>query len=145
MKRLSFLTLIAWLAGSMLTVPAQAAAKEAGAAAPPLTFDLLCDSSPVCRIQNASLDSLNGQVIWLYRQSQPAADGTFSSLISLELPGGASRGFAVFGPEGGYLSLGMNDEGSLDHFQAEGTFTRVTQGSTQGRLMFHYQGEYQTN
>ena len=141
MKGLRFLSLIAWLAGSLLTVPAQAA----GFPTPPLTFDLLCDGPQVCRIQNASLDSLNGQVIWFYTQIPVVATGAFESEISLELPGGASRGTAFYGSNGGYFSLGRNNEGSLDRFQTEGTFARSAPGMPKNRLMFHYAGQYPTN
>jgi hypothetical protein len=63
-------------------------------------------------------------------------------LISLELPDGASRGSAFYGTDGGYFSLGRNDEGGLTRFQAYGTLKRSMPGPILGSFLFHADGTY---
>jgi hypothetical protein len=124
---------------------ATAAASPQASTAQPLTFDLLCNGSAVCVIKNASLSYLNGNVIWFYQRPPNVSGVAFSSLISLELPGGSSRGCAFYGPNGGTFSLGRNDDGSLARFMAYGTLLRSIPGPIVGNFLLHADGTYVFN
>ncbi|MDR3573334.1 MAG: hypothetical protein P4L50_05715 [Anaerolineaceae bacterium] len=145
MKNLRFLTLAVFVAAVLTAAPVQAARIDAGSSTQPLTFDLLCNGSSVCLIQNASLPSLNGNAIWFYQRPPNASGEVFSSLISLELPDGSSSGSAFYGPGGGSFSLGRNDEGSLDHFVAYGSLVRSVPGPILGSFLSHADGTYTSN
>lgn len=138
-----------FLVGVIAATPVQAARISAlnatGDTANTLSFDIVCSSSSVCQIQNASLDSLNGNFIWFYQQVGSSSDGRIASLISLELPDGSSRGFASFGTNGGSFSLGRDDGGSLVNFVAKGTFVKVVSDSITETFAFHAEGTYILN
>ena len=142
MKKLRLLTLVVFLSALIAAAPVQAARINDGGSTQHLTFDLVCNGSEVCRIQNASLPNLNGNVIWFYQRPPDASGALFSSLISLELPDGSSRGSAFYGSDGGYFSLGRNGEGSLARFQAYGTLARTVPGPILGSFLFHADGTY---
>ena len=149
MKKLRLLTLMVLLSALIVAVPVQAAGVSAVKpqvnSSQQLTFDLVCDGSPVCLIQNASLANLNGNVIWFYQRPPDASGAVFSSLISLELPNGAVRGSAYYGSDGGFFSLGRNGEGSLARFLAYGSLARSVPGPILGTFLFHANGTYTSN
>jgi hypothetical protein len=146
MKKIRLLTLVVLLITMITAAPVQAAGIKVvnlPVTSPQnLTFDLVCDGSAVCLIQNSSLAILNGNAIWFYQRPPDASGEVFSSLISLELPDGASRGSAFYGTDGGYFSLGRNDEGGLTRFQAYGTLKRSMPGPILGSFLFHADGTY---
>ena len=146
MKKFRFLILVVWLAAMIGAAPVQAAGLDAVNSSVNsthhLTLDFICDGSVVCRIQNASLDILNGNVIWFYQRLPADSEGAFDSLISLELQDGSSSGSALFGSNGGDFSLGRNGEGSLARFMAYGTISPAVPGPMVGTSRYHADGTY---
>ncbi|HVP20889.1 MAG TPA: hypothetical protein VMS73_03410 [Anaerolineaceae bacterium] len=146
MKKIRLFILLILLAGLVVSNPVEAAGivvrESTLNSSHSLTLDLVCDGSVVCRIQNSSLDILNGNLIWFYQQVPAASGKIFASWISLELPDGTTRGFATYGLDGGYFSLGRNGEGSLVGFLAHGTIAPAVPGPMIGTFLFHANGTY---
>ena len=146
MKNLRLLFLFLLLVGISATPTIQASAIELQTTQANfqnnLTFDLACNGTDVCRIENASMAALNENVIWLYQPSSKASYGMLDGKISLELPDGSSRGYAISRPTGVYFALGMSGEGSLSRFMAYGTLSLKETNSTTGLIIFHANGNY---
>jgi hypothetical protein len=143
MNKIRFLTLVVLMVSMIAPAPVHAARiVDPGGSTNRLTLDIVCDGSVICRIQNATLAILNGNVIWFYQKPPAASDGVFDGLISLELPGGSSRGFASFGSDGGYISLGRSGEGSLARFLARVSIAPAVPGPVVGTFLYHADGTY---
>ena len=149
MKKFRLVTFVVMLTAMVTALPVQAAGANMqnplANSSQRLTFDLVCDGSAVCRIQNASLAMLNGNAIWFYQRPPDASGAMYSSLISLELPTGSSRGSAFYGANGGTFSLGRNGDGNLARFLAYGTLVRSVSGPILGSFLFHADGTYLSN
>jgi hypothetical protein len=143
MKNIRFLTLVVLMVAMIAPAPVQAARiADPGNSTNRLTLDIVCDGSVICRIQNSTLSILNGSAIWFYQKPPAASDGVFDGLISLEMQSGASRGFALFGSNGGYITLGRNGEGSLARFLARVNIAPAVPGPQDGTFLYHATGTY---
>jgi hypothetical protein len=147
MKKRRYLMVLGLLFIGMITQKSVEAAQTATVDPPVdpphhLTFDLVCDGSVVCRIQNASLDNFNGSIFWIYQPLPETSGSLFAGWVSLELQDGSSHGFLRYELGGGYFVLGINDAGSLVNFTAYGTVAPTVQGSMTGTIILHCEGNY---
>jgi len=144
MNKLRYIILWVILAAMTIALPVQASGLHAMASMAnslsSLTFDLACDDA-ACRIQNASLPSLNDSVIWLYQATPNATAGKLDGKISLEELDGSSRGYASYRSQGGSFALGMGGEGSLARFMAYGALTQ-TGAQPNGVVTYHADGSF---
>ena len=147
MKNLKFFVLLILLASLTTVAPVQASGLVAGTAQANtqnhMSFDMVCDGTAVCQIQNASLASLNGNIIWLYQPAPEAAtNGEFGGRSSLELPDGSRRGFVYSDSTGGYFTIGLKSEGSLARFLAYGTLSVRNAKPANKSIIFHAYGSF---